>query len=146
MHIRQNDSILSSNVPVTYVILEHIKNPKSVIWGGICSTGKTTLTFVDQGMKINKEAYRCDIFEPSFFLRLTNISTKQIGRFSNTQFQHIGQKRFKIGAKLIFQISSRFWNGSHILRIRWNTVFGLFWKPEFVQNPIKMWRHKSCRC
>ena len=31
--------------------------------GGICASGKTPLVFVEQRVKIDKDVYRCDIFE-----------------------------------------------------------------------------------
>ncbi|KAM8709407.1 hypothetical protein ACLKA7_016243 [Drosophila subpalustris] len=34
-----------------------------MVWGGICASGKKTLDFVDQGVKINQEVYRRDILD-----------------------------------------------------------------------------------
>lgn len=60
----QNDRIWSTDAPRNSEIVERRQNPKSVmVWGGICSTGKTPLVFVDAGLKINQEMYRRDILE-----------------------------------------------------------------------------------
>lgn len=34
-----------------------------MVWGAICGTGKTSLVFVENGIKINQENYRRDILE-----------------------------------------------------------------------------------
>lgn len=34
-----------------------------MVWGGICSSGKTPLIFVEKGVKMNQEIYRRDILE-----------------------------------------------------------------------------------
>lgn len=63
-HNHQNDRIWSTDSPGTSAIVERRQNPKSImVWGGICSTGKTPLVFVDAGVKINQEIYRRDILE-----------------------------------------------------------------------------------
>ena len=63
-HNHQNDKSWSAEAPGTSAIVEHRQNPQSVmVWGGICASSKTPLVFVDQGVKINQEAYRRDILE-----------------------------------------------------------------------------------
>ncbi|GBO13993.1 hypothetical protein AVEN_102823-1 [Araneus ventricosus] len=34
-----------------------------MVWGGICTSGKTPLVFVDEGVKMNHKVYRRDILE-----------------------------------------------------------------------------------
>ena len=52
-HNHQNDRGWCAKAPGSSVIVEHLQNPTSVmVWAGICATGKTTLGFVDEGVKI----------------------------------------------------------------------------------------------
>lgn len=37
--------------------------PKSAVGHGICARGKTSMLFIDLGVRINEEVYRWDIFE-----------------------------------------------------------------------------------
>jgi AraC-like DNA-binding protein len=63
-HNRQNDRIYSSSRPGATAIIPHRQKPDSVmVWGGICSTGKTPLVFVEKGVKMDQEIYRRDILE-----------------------------------------------------------------------------------
>ena len=63
-HNHQNDRSWSAEAPGTSAIVEHRRNPQSImVWGGICASGKTPLVFVDQGVKINQEVYRGNILE-----------------------------------------------------------------------------------
>ncbi|GBM82296.1 hypothetical protein AVEN_149621-1 [Araneus ventricosus] len=63
-HNSQNNRIWSVDAPSTSVFVEHCQHPKSVmVWGRICTSGKTRLVFVDEGIKINHKVYRRDILE-----------------------------------------------------------------------------------
>ncbi|GFV12732.1 uncharacterized protein TNCV_1367021 [Trichonephila clavipes] len=64
VHNSQNDSIWCVDASSTSAIIEHRQYPKSVmVWGGICASGKTTLIFVDEGVKINQKVHWRDIIE-----------------------------------------------------------------------------------
>jgi hypothetical protein len=57
-HNHQNDRIWSSESPGSSGIITHSQHPQQVmVWGGICSSGKTPLIFVDEGVKVNKNVY-----------------------------------------------------------------------------------------
>ena len=57
-HNHQNNRIWSKKPPLSDEIITRSLHPSSVmVWGGICSTGKTPLVFVDLGVKINKNYY-----------------------------------------------------------------------------------------
>lgn len=63
-HNHQNDRIYSSSRPGEVAVIPHRQKPDSVmVWGGICSTGKTPLIFIEKGVKINQEIYRRDILD-----------------------------------------------------------------------------------
>ena len=57
-HNHQNNRIWSKKPPLSDEIIARSLHPSSVmVWGGICSTGKTPLVFVDPGVRINKNYY-----------------------------------------------------------------------------------------
>lgn len=64
---RQNDRILAASITDANKkgrIQGRTAHPQSVmVWGGITSTGKTPLVFVDAGVKINKDIYKKTILE-----------------------------------------------------------------------------------
>lgn len=63
-HNPQNDRIYSCSRPGPSAVIPHRQKAKSVmVWGGICSTGKTPLVFVEKGVKMNQDMYRRDILE-----------------------------------------------------------------------------------
>ncbi|GFV18897.1 uncharacterized protein TNCV_4757821 [Trichonephila clavipes] len=64
VHNSQNDRLLCVDASSTSVIVKHRQYPNSVkVWGGIRSSGKTPLVFVEDSVKINQKVYRRDIFE-----------------------------------------------------------------------------------
>ena len=58
-HNHQNDRIWATEVPLQDGIVGRSQKPKSVmVWAGVTSNGKTSLIFVEEGVKINQEIYR----------------------------------------------------------------------------------------
>lgn len=63
-HNHQNDRMYYPSRPGAIAVIPHRQKPESVmVWGGICSTGKTPLIFIEKGVKINQEIYKRDILE-----------------------------------------------------------------------------------
>ncbi|GFU18362.1 DDE_3 domain-containing protein [Trichonephila clavipes] len=63
-HNSLNDRIWSVDATSTLAIVGHRQYPKSVmVWGRICARGKTSLVFVEEGVKINEKVYQRDIIE-----------------------------------------------------------------------------------
>ena len=59
LHNHQNDMIWSPEAPGSTGIVTHRQNPRSVmVWGGVCTSSKPPLIFIDQGVKVNQEVYR----------------------------------------------------------------------------------------
>ncbi|GFY25615.1 uncharacterized protein TNCV_2487351 [Trichonephila clavipes] len=64
VHNSQNDRIWCVDVPSISTIIEHRRYSKpAMVWGGICASGKTTLVFVEEGVKTNQKVYQRDITE-----------------------------------------------------------------------------------
>jgi hypothetical protein len=64
VHNRQNDRSWPSEAPGPSSIIEHRQNLQGVmVWGGICTSGKTPLVIINEGVKINKEYYQSQILE-----------------------------------------------------------------------------------
>ncbi|CAD5207521.1 unnamed protein product [Bursaphelenchus okinawaensis] len=60
----QNDRNYSTEPPRDLAIVEHRQRPRGImVWAGVCASGKTSLIFVDKGVKINKKVYQKDILE-----------------------------------------------------------------------------------
>jgi hypothetical protein len=61
---RQNDRSWSAEAPGPSSVIEHRQNPQTIIvWGRICTSSKTPLVIVNEGVKINKEYYQSKILE-----------------------------------------------------------------------------------
>ena len=59
LHNHQNYRIWLLEAPGSSGIVTHRENPQSVItWGGVCTSGKTPLIFIDQDVKVNQEVYQ----------------------------------------------------------------------------------------
>ncbi|GFV60639.1 uncharacterized protein TNCV_45911 [Trichonephila clavipes] len=102
VHNYQNDRIWSVDAPNTSAIVEHRQYPKSVIvWGGICSSGKTALAVVEESVKINQKAYQRNILEG------TSVGPKAFQKckldVSKSLHQLTRPKGHKSDARQIFQ-------------------------------------------
>jgi hypothetical protein len=63
-HNRQNDRSWSAEAPGLSSVIEHRQNPQVVmVWGGICTSGKTPPVIVNEGVKINKKYCQSKILE-----------------------------------------------------------------------------------
>ena len=141
-HNRQNDRYWSSQSPGSSAIVEHRQNPQSVmVWGGICSSVKTPLVFVEQGVKINQKMYGKDILETVVLPWAHQHFGIPNGPSSKTRHQPIGRKPHRSGVGTIFRLSSQHKNGRHThqISIQWITVCGQFWRPGLVIIATKVW-------
>ncbi|XP_017478987.1 PREDICTED: uncharacterized protein LOC108368613 [Rhagoletis zephyria] len=112
VHSRQNDRIWSAQAPGSSHIIEHRQNLKSVmVWAGICSSGKTPLIFVDQGVKINREVYRRNILEAVVLPWAQEHFGEQEWTFQQDSAPAHRTSEFKTGAKKIFRTLSQLQNG-----------------------------------
>ncbi|GFW97812.1 uncharacterized protein TNCV_1425751 [Trichonephila clavipes] len=104
VHNFQNDRICLVDAPSTSPIVEHRQYTKLVMVKGIIyASGKTPLVFVKKGVKINQKVYRRDIIEAVVLPWDQTRFENQIGCFSKTLQQFAKPKRYKSGAKRIFQ-------------------------------------------
>uniref|UniRef100_A0A914WKH6 Uncharacterized protein n=1 Tax=Plectus sambesii TaxID=2011161 RepID=A0A914WKH6_9BILA len=61
-HSRQNDRTRTRQILGTTRVVGRTQYPESVMdWAGIAATGKAPMIFIDYGVRINQEVYRCTI-------------------------------------------------------------------------------------
>ena len=62
IHNSQNHRLLLKNKSLASRLVQKSLFPQSVmVWGGICSTGKTPLVFINRNVKINATVYQNEI-------------------------------------------------------------------------------------